>query len=241
MSAFEAAKLKAVTFDVFGTVVDWRGGVARESELILGQEQGLSLDWNAFAVYWRSLYDPAMKKIRDSNREFVILDQLHRENLDQVMAEFKLDELDADSMKRLNEVWHRLPPWPDVVAGLTRLKSRYILASLSNGNIALMVNLARHSGLPWDAILGGEIARAYKPSPEAYIRSAAALGLDPEQCMLVAAHNGDLAAAREQGFRTGFVPRPNEHGANQDKDLKAESDWDVIADDFNDLAAKLNT
>ncbi len=240
MSKFNKENLKAVTFDVFGTVVDWRGGVAHEAELILGKEQGLSLDWNDFAVYWRSLYDPAMKKVRDANRDFVILDVLHRENLDQTLAHFNVDPLDAASMKRLNEAWHRLPPWPDVVAGLNRLKTHYILATLSNGNIALMVNLARHSALPWDAILGGEIARAYKPSPQAYLRSAATLGLEPEQCMLVAAHNGDLAAAREQGFRTGFVPRINEHGAGQTKDLKAESDWDVIADDFVDLAAKLN-
>lgn len=241
MADFNISQLKAVTFDVFGTVVDWRTGVAREAQAILGKQHGLSLDWNAFAVHWRSLYDPAMKKIRDSNRDFVILDQLHRENLDEVLREFEILSLDEQTMKDLNEAWHRLPPWPDVVAGLNRLKTRYLLATLSNGNIALMANLARHSDLPWHAIVGGEIARAYKPSPEAYTRSAAALGLEPGQCMLVAAHNVDLEAAREQGFCTGFVPRPNEHGSGQSKDLQAESDWDIVADDFEDLAARLAT
>jgi len=218
MSDFNAANVKAITFD-------------------LGDEKGLTLDWTAFAVYWRSLYDPAMKKVRDADREYVILDQLHRENLDQVLEKFEV----AGHDEATHEVWHRLPPWPDVVAGLTRLKSAYIIGTLSNGNIALMVNLARHSGLPWDVILGAEITRAYKPSPESYTRTASALGLAPSQCMLVAAHNGDLAAAREQGFRTGFVPRLTEHGPDQSIDLEAESDWDVVATDFVDLAAKLNT
>ena len=233
--------LKAVSFDVFGTVVDWRGGVAAEARAILEDRLGIRRDWNDFAVSWRALYDPAMAEVRESRREFIVLDQLHRENLERVLGDYDIDGLDAATMKELNESWHRLPPWPDVVSGLDRLKPNYVLATLSNGNIALMVNLARHGGLPWDAILGGEIARAYKPSPEAYRRSAKALGLAPAECMLVAAHNSDLAAARREGFKTAFVPRPTEHGANQTKDLEAQSDWDVVATDFNDLASKLGS
>jgi len=240
MSKFDPGLLKAITFDVFGTVVDWRTGVAQEVKAILGDEKGLSHDWTEFAVHWRSLYDPAMKQVRDAKRDYVILDQLHRENLDEVLAKFEISGLDAETLQRINTAWHRLPPWSDVVEGLTRLKTGYIIGSLSNGNIALMVNLARHSALPWDVILGAEITRAYKPSPEAYSRTASALGLAPEQCMLVAAHNRDLAAARAQGFKTAFVPRLTEHGPDQSTDLGAESDWDVIATDFKDLAARLN-
>ena len=167
------------------------------------------------------------------------LDDLHRENLVDLLPEFGITGLGEGGLGHLNCAWHRLDGWPDTVEGLTRLKRKFILATLSNGNVALMVNMAKHAGLPWDAILGAEVAHAYKPQPEAYDRTAALLDLQPGQCMMVAAHNGDLVAARGRGFRTAFVSRPLEHGPNKTRDARAEHDFDVIADSFIDLAAKL--
>ena len=232
------ADVQALTFDVFGTVVDWRTSVARELAALF-EPRGAQRDWPAVADSWRDRYQPAMEAVRSGRRAWVRLDDLHRENLEQVLAEHDLGGLDADELEHLNRAWHRLDPWPDVVAGLTRLKPRYILATLSNGNIALMVNLARYGGLPWDTILGAEVARAYKPQPEAYLRTADALGLAPAACALVAAHNGDLAAAAAQGYRTVFVPRPLEHGPGQTQDGAATGPWDVVARDFGDLADQL--
>ena len=160
-------------------------------------------------------------------------------NLDEMLAKHGIDNLTEDEIDHFNRAWHRLDPWPDSVAGLTRLKAKFIIATLSNGNIALMVNMAKRAGLPWDMVLGAEIARAYKPQPEAYLRSCAALGLDPGQCMLVAAHNSDLVAAAECGMRTAFVSRPTEYGPHQDRDFEAEHDFDYVARDFLDLADQL--
>lgn len=232
------ADVKALTFDVFGTVVNWRDSVARESQAILAPK-GYVKDWHAFADRWRARYQPAMDKVRNGQRPWVKLDELHRENLVDLLEEFKISGLSAAEMEHLNYAWHRLDPWPDTVEGLTRLKQKFIIATGSNGNIALMVNLAKFGGLPWDAILGAEVAQSYKPLPETYDRSAAALNLASEQCMMVAAHNADLLAARSRGYRTAFVNRPFEDGPNKTKDLRAEHDFDVIADDFIDLAAKL--
>ncbi len=236
-------EVEALTFDVFGTVVDWRSGIAREARAILGEggpggERGPG-DWEAFADRWRALYQPAMEAVRSGRRPWTKLDDLHRENLRSVLAEFGLAGRPEAEIERLNRAWHRLDPWPDVVAGLTRLKRRFILATLSNGNIALMVNMARRAGLPWDAVLGAEIARAYKPMPEVYLCTADSLGLAPRQCLMVAAHNGDLLAAQACGLRTAFVARPSEHGPGQRSDLRAEHAFDVVAADFLDLAAKL--
>jgi 2-haloacid dehalogenase len=230
--------IEALCFDVFGTVVDWRSGVARHAEAVLGP-RGVSLDWPAFADAWRARYQPAMEEVRAGRRGFVKLDVLHRENLEAVLAEHGITDLPEATVAELNLAWHRLDPWPDVVEGLTRLKRRHILAPVSNGNLRLMVDLARHGGLPWDAILGAEVARAYKPAPEAYLRSAGLLDLPPAACVMVAAHNDDLAAARAQGFRTAFVPRPLEHGPGQTRDLEPEADWDFVARDFGELAARL--
>jgi 2-haloacid dehalogenase len=232
------ATVKALTFDVFGTVVDWRSGIVREGEA-LGRARGLTVDWGRFADAWRGLYQPMLERVRSGQMPWTRLDDLHRASLDHLLAEFGIKGLSEDEIDHLNRAWHRLDPWPDVVPGLTRLRGRYVLATLSNGNVALLVNMARRAGLPWDAILGAEVARHYKPQPPAYLVTADLLGLRPEQCMMVAAHNGDLAAAAALGFRTAFVPRPREHGPAQTTDLRADRDWDVVAADFGDLATRL--
>jgi 2-haloacid dehalogenase len=231
--------VQALLFDVFGTVVDWRSGVARESAAFLARHAP-GADPAAFADAWRRRYAPAMEEVRSERRPFTRLDVLHRENLAATLSEFGMDPaaIAAFELEALNLAWHKLDPWPDSVPGLARLKRRFIIAPLSNGNIRLMLDLAKRAGLPWDAILGAEIAQAYKPSPEAYLRNAEALMLEPEQVCLVAAHNGDLAAARGCGFRTAFIPRPTEHGPNQTTDLGPEEDWDVVANDMEDLARR---
>jgi 2-haloacid dehalogenase len=233
--------IKAFIFDVFGTVVDWRGSIGREgaafAKRIGGRVSGLDdVDWTAFAVTWRRKYQPAMQKVRDGERPFTILDVLHRENLRETLTEFGVEGLSDLEIDDLNHVWRRLSPWPDSVEGLTMLKSKYIIAPQSNGNIALMVNMAKFGGLPWDVILGAEIAGYYKPDPRAYLNACAALDLRPEQVVMSAAHNGDLQAAARQGLRTAFIPRPTEHGPGQNTDLTAEDDYSFVAKDFVDLA-----
>jgi 2-haloacid dehalogenase len=228
----------ALTFDVFGTVVDWRSSIARELRGFF-DPRGVERDWAAVAERWRALYQPAMDEVRRGRRPWVRLDDLHRENLTVVLDEFHLAGLDDDAIGHLNRAWHRLEPWPDAVDGLSRLKRRFILATLSNGNVALMVNMARRAGLPWDAILGAEVARAYKPLPAAYLCTADLLGLAPKRCMMVAAHNNDLEAASALGFRTAFIARPTEHGPGQTTDLAAEHPFDVVAADLRDLADRL--
>ena len=229
------ALLKAVTFDVFGTVVDWRTSIAREVES-LAVKKKFAVDGQRFADAWRKLYQPSMTEVRDGKVPWTVLDDLHRMNLLQVLETFGIDQLAEEEIEHLNRAWHRLDPWPDAVAGLQRLKQHYIIGTLSNGNVALIVNMAKFSGLPWDVVLGAEIARHYKPQPEAYLKSAEILGLEPRECMLVAAHNGDLAAAGRCGFQTAFVPRPTEYGSEQTTDLVAEYDCDVVAGDFIELA-----
>lgn len=223
--------VKALIFDVFGTCVDWRSSVAREVATYLP-----SIDATAFADAWRGEYDPAMARIRDGGRGYVALDDLHLENLGKVCSEFGVSPSDPAG---LNIAWEKLDPWPDVVEGLTALRKFHIIAPCSNGSIGMMTRLARYAGLPWDCILGAEIAQDYKPKPEVYLASCAALRLKPQEVMMVAAHNNDLFAARDAGLSTGFVPRLTEYGPDQATDLVAESDWNVIATDFNDLAGKI--
>lgn len=230
--------IKALIFDVFGTVVDWRSSIIREGEA-LGARKGLDVDWTAFADGWRSLYDPAMARIRDGERDFVKLDVLHRENLLEMLERTGVTGLSEAEIDEFNFAWHRLDPWPDTVAGLTRLKSKFIIATQSNGNIALMVNMAKRAGLPWDCILGAEVVGHYKPVPAAYTVACDRLGLPPEQVLMTAAHNGDLLAARACGLGTAFVARPTEYGPGQTKDVRAEHDFDYIADSFEDLADQL--
>ena len=222
---------KALLFDVFGTCVDWRTSVAREAA-------AYGLPGEAVADAWRGRYQPQLEAVRSGAREWVVLDVLHREALDDVLAGLDL-ELAPGDRDELTRAWHRLDPWPDTVPGLTRLKERFVIAPCSNGHIAQSVNLARHAGLPWDAILGAEIARAYKPDPRVYRASVAALGLEPAEVMMVAAHNGDLEAARACGLRTAFVPRPTEYGPGQDTDLQAGDAVDVEAAGLEALAAAL--
>ena len=230
--------VKALLFDVFGTVVDWRGSIAAEAKSF-GARHGLERDWEAFAQDWRALYQPAMEEVRSAQRGFVKLDVLHRENLDKLFVQYEIDGISEQDTDHLNRAWHRLVPWADTVPGMNRLRRRFILASMSNGNIALMVNMARYSALPWDAILGAEVARAYKPMPESYLRSCEALSLAPEECMLVAAHNSDLEAARDCGLRTAYVNRPTEYGPRQTVDFNATGDWDYIADTMIELADRM--
>ena len=233
---------KALTFDVFGTVVDWRTSIAREGRAF-GERHGIETDWDRFADDWRGLYQPSLARVRDGERPWTRLDDLHRESLctllerrGVVVGEGGVSDASVDEF---NRAWHRLDPWPDAVEGLTRLKRRYVLATLSNGNVALLVNMAKRAGLPWDAVLGAEVARRYKPQPDAYLTTADLLGLSPGECMMVAAHNDDLRAAGSLGFRTAFVRRPAEHGPDQVRDVRAEDAFDVVADDFIDLAEAL--
>jgi 2-haloacid dehalogenase len=227
--------VEALLFDVFGTVVDWRTSII-EDLTRFGAQKGIEADWAAFADDWRGLYQPAMEEVRSGRRPWTILDVLHRESLERLVAKYAISGLSEADKDHVNRVWHRLKPWPDAVEGLTRLKSRYIIGTLSNGNVGLLTRMAKFAGLPWDVVLGAETARAYKPLPQAYLASAGLLNLRPDQVMLVAAHNGDLAAASAAGLRTGFVARPTEYGPRQKRDFKAERDWDVVADSFTALA-----
>ncbi|MFC7474245.1 haloacid dehalogenase type II [Dankookia sp. GCM10030260] len=233
--------VKALVFDVFGTVVDWREGIARDAAPVLAQLGRRDIDPRAFADAWRKRYQPAMEECRSGRRAWTRLDVLHRENLDGVLQDHGIDpaQLGEAALDDLNRAWHRLDPWPEAVAGLTRLKRKFIIAPLSNGNIALMTNMAKRAGIPWDAILGAEVVQAYKPQPEAYTRTAEVLGIRPSELCLVAAHNGDLKAARAVGLATAFVPRPTEHGPGQSGDLAPSEAWDAVGRDFQDLAAKL--
>ena len=230
---------QALIFDVFGTCVDWRGSMTREG-VELGQRLGIEgVDWVAVADAWRGQYQPQMETVRSGQRPWMTLDVLHREALETVLAQFGLENIPAAERDRFTDGWRRLDAWPDVPPGLQRLRGGYLLAPNSNGNIALMVRLARWANLPWDAILGAEIAHGYKPQPEVYLRSVEALGLQPAQVMMVAAHNGDLHAAAACGLQTAFVPRPQEHGPGQTSDLASDGDFTRVATDFNDLAAQL--
>lgn len=233
-------QVEALIFDVFGTCVDWRTGVAREVAAATAAK-GLKVDGVAFADAWRDLYQPAMQEIRSGRRSYTELDVLHRENLDTTLDSFGIAaHFGDDERTALNRAWEKLPPWPDVVPGLIRLKANRIIAPCSNGSIALMTRLARYGALPWDCILGAGIAHAYKPDPRAYIAACEALRLQPAQVMMVAAHNSDLSAARDCGLKTAFVPRPLEHGTSQVTDLRATSHWDIVAADFPALSAHLD-
>ena len=231
-------QIKTVLFDVFGTVVDWRTCVARELAAF-GRSCGVDADWAQVADGWRARYQPAMEEVRSGRRAWTILDALHRETLEGVLADHGLPLPDGPALDELTLAWHRLNPWPDAVAGLTRLKARFTIGTLSNGNTVLLSDMAQHAGLPWDVLLGAETAQAYKPLPQAYLRNVASLGLEPGHVMLVAAHNGDLAVASALGLRTAFVIRPTEHGPGQRTDLAPTGDWDVVVDSIPAVADAL--
>jgi 2-haloacid dehalogenase len=229
--------VKALFFDVFGTLVDWRSSIAREAEAIL-KPRGYALDWSAFADAWRGEYQGAMEEVRAGRVAFCKLDVLHRQNLERVLPRFKVDGLRQDELRDLNRAWHRLDAWPDVTRALACLKRRYLLAPLSNGNISIMVDLARRNGFLWDAILGAEIARDYKPKPHVYLDAAEAFDLAPRECMLVAAHSSDLKAAAALGFATAHVARPHEDGAGRGE-AGPSVPVDIAAKDLGDLATQL--
>ncbi|HJS36707.1 MAG TPA: haloacid dehalogenase type II [Burkholderiales bacterium] len=233
-----APEVKALVFDVFGTVVDWRGSIIREGRL-LGRRRKLKVDWAAFADAWRAGYRPAMARVRSGELPWTKIDVLHRMILDGLLPRFGLGGLNEDEIDHLNRVWHRLEPWPDARAGLAKLKRRYVIATLSNGNLALLTNMAKHAGLPWDCILSAEVVRHYKPDPETYLGAADLLGVQPAELMLVAAHKDDLHAARACGLKTAYVTRPREYGPGVKADLSRDPALDLHARDFNDLARQL--
>ena len=230
--------VKALVFDVFGTVVDWRSSVAQEADQ-LAKKRGLQVDGAKFADAWRAGYGPSMNRVRTGELPWTKLDALHRMMLDKILVDFKITGLSEGEIDTLNRAWHRLRPWPDSVSGLTRLKKRFIIAPLSNGNVSLMTNLAKFGGLPWDVILGAELARHYKPDREVYQSAADILDLKVGEILMVAAHLGDLRAAKGVGLQTAFVPRPLELGPGAKPDLKPDSTVDLTATDFNDLARQL--
>ena len=229
--------LRALIFDVFGTVVDWRSSVIREGEE-LGRKKNLDVDWAAFADAWRSRYAPSMNRVRRGEIAWTKLDDLHRASLGELLGEFGVEGLTEEERDHLNRVWHRLEPWPDAVEGLTRLKERHVIAPLSNGNVALLVNMAKRAGLPWDLILSSELVRHYKPDPETYLSAPELLSLRPDQVMMVAAHPDDLRAAQKHGLKTAYVLRPLEFGPGGSADPPDPS-FDLVADDFIELAEKL--
>jgi len=229
--------VKALFFDVFGTLVDWRTSIAREAERIL-RPRGHAVDWLAFADAWRGEYQPAMQEVRAGALPFSKLDVLHRRNLERILPRFGIAGLAEEVLSDLNLAWHRLDAWPDVPPGLPRLKRNLLLAPVSNGNISLMVDLARRNGLPWDAVLGAEIAGDYKPKPRVYLAACAAFDLPPADCMMVAAHSGDLAAAAALGLRTAHVARPDEHGPGTGE-RAPKGPVDVAVTSLIDLADKL--
>ena len=222
---------KAYIFDVFGTLVDWRTGI---SDAV--REAGLDVEPHAFADHWRGLYQQVMEPVRSGARPYTALDILHRENLEATLDHFAITGLDEATKTHLNAGWERLPAWQDAPTGLEQLHEHGILGTCSNGSIALMSRLVRYAGLPFDCILGAEIARSYKPNPQVYHASCAALRLAPGEVMMVAAHNSDLVAARECGLQTAFIPRTTEHGEGQTIDLEPSQDWDRVVATIGELA-----
>jgi 2-haloacid dehalogenase len=230
--------VRALVFDVFGTVVDWRGSLIRECRA-LGKKKRIAADWEAFADAWRGGYRPAMARVRSGELPWMNIDQLHRMILDGLLEQFRIEGLAEEEIDHLNRAWHRLDGWPDARRGLAMLKRRYVIATLSNGNVALLVNMAKHAGLPWDAVLSAELFHHYKPDPEAYLGAAAMLGFEPGEVMMVAAHKDDLRAAQACGLATAFVGRPREQGPKVKVDVSPETDFDINAKSFVDLAQKL--
>jgi 2-haloacid dehalogenase len=231
--------VKALVFDVFGTVVDWRGSVIREGEA-LGREKGLRVDWPRFADEWRKEgYTDAIARIRRGEAPWALADDLHRAKLDELLERHDIGGLNEQDVEHFNRVWHRLDGWPDSVPGLTRLKRRFVISPMSNGNFALLTNMGKHAGLPWDCIISTELVRAYKPDPATYLSAPTLLRLRPDEVMMVAAHVNDLRAAQELGLRTGFVRRPLEHGPGGRQEPEPDPSFDVAVDDFVELAEKL--
>jgi len=234
----QPASIRALIFDVFGTVVDWRGSIIRECTA-LGRRRRLAADWPAFTDAWRAGYRPAMARVRSGELPWMTIDQLHRTILDELLPRFEIEGLTEDEIDHLNRVWHRLEPWPDARRGLALLKRRRVVATLSNGNMALLVNMAKHARLPWDCVLSAELFHHYKPDPESYLGAAAMLGFEPAEVMMVAAHKDDLRAAQACGLATAFVRRAREKGPKVTLDLTPDPAFDCNARDFVDLARRM--
>jgi 2-haloacid dehalogenase len=228
----------AIVFDTFGSVVDWRTSLITELTAY-GAQRGIDADWTALVDAWRASYHPSMDRVRKGEQPWTILDNLHRASLDRLVAEFGIKGLTEADLVHITFGWHRLKPWADSVAGLTRLKSRFIIGPLSNGNVALLLNMAKNAGIPWDMIFGSDLFQHFKPDPETYLGVAKLLNVEPGQVMMAAAHNADLGKARECGLMTAFWPRPKEYGPHQKRDYAADQDWDVVATDIEDLASQL--
>jgi 2-haloacid dehalogenase len=235
----DVSAVKALVFDVFGTVVDWRSSLIADFTK-WADTRAIKADWTALVDAWRGAYVASMDDVRKHpERGYVILDQLHRRSLERLVAQFSIQGLTEADLVYLTTGWHRLHGWPDSVAGLTRLKTKYIIAPLSNGNVALLTYMAKFAGLPWDLVLSAELFEHYKPDPETYLGAARLLGLAPQQVMMVAAHNNDLRAAQELGLKTAFVARPTEYGPLQQRDFEATGDWDIVAEDFGGIAERM--
>ena len=241
MSGFDPASVKALTFDVFGTVVDWRGSIIAEGESYW-RAKGIDIDWPAFADAWRGNYGPYMNKVRSAELGWTKLDDLHRMILDDLIVQFGIaDKLSKDDVAHLNRVWHRLNAWPDVLPAFAALKPRFILSTLSNGNVALLTKMAKHAGLPWDCILSGELCGHYKPDPQVYEMAWRLLDLEPGEVMMCAAHTNDLDAASKLGMRTAYIHRRDESGPGRERPMPAADAYDVVVDDYTDLAKALLT
>jgi 2-haloacid dehalogenase len=232
------AGIRALTFDVFGTVVDWRSSVIAEGRALTART-GLAADWPALADAWRKGYFDSMARVARGAQPWDTIDALHRQELDRLLPDFGLQALAEADRAQLNTVWHRLAPWPDTVAGLARLKAGRVITTLSNGNLSLLVNMAKHAGLPWDAVLTAELFGRFKPDPAVYLGAARLLGLAPAQVMMVAAHPFDLVAAQRAGLKTAYVPRPDEYGPGGRMEPVGGAVFDITARDFNDLADQL--
>lgn len=232
------AGVKAILFDTFGTVVDWRGSLIADLTA-WSASRGITADWPTLVDEWRAAYAPSMDRVRRGELPWTILDDLHRASLERLVARFAITGLTEADLDHINRGWHRLKPWPDAIPGLTRLRRRYVIGPLSNGNVALLVNMAKAAGIPWDMVCSTELFGHYKPDPETYLGAARILGLAPAEVMMAAAHNNDLAAARACGLRTAFFPRPAEYGPRQVRDLAADSDWDIVAANIEDMATQL--
>jgi 2-haloacid dehalogenase len=238
VAASAAARVKALVFDTFGTLVDWRGSIIAEGAA-WGKAKGLEIDWAKFADRWRAGYPVYMQKVRSGELPWTHIDGLHRMILEETLREFRVEGLTEAEKADWNRVWHRLEPWPDTVEGLTRLERKYLIAPLSNGNVALLTNMAKRARIPWDAILSAELVRHYKPDKEVYLSASVFLGVETEEVMMVAAHRDDLEAARRNGLRTGFIHRPNEFGGVRTADTARPGDFDVVAADCVDLARQM--
>ncbi|MDH2381350.1 haloacid dehalogenase type II [Bradyrhizobium sp. CER78] len=231
--------VKALVFDVFGTVVDWRTSLINDFTT-WGETRGIKADWTALVDGWRAVYTASMDEVRKNPQNgYVILDVLHRRSLEKLVAQFDIKGLTEADLQHLTKGWHRLHGWPDSVAGLTRLKTKYIISPLSNGNVALLTNMAKFAGLPWDLVMSAELFEHYKPDPETYLGAAKLLCLPPEQVMMVAAHNYDLKHAQKHGLKTAFVARPTEYGPLQKVDFDATGTWDIVAKDFGEIASRM--